>query len=169
MLFLGLEAVVLLSLVAGIFYLVVVSGIIDPGADQPIQPFERWAAKSSIRAYLARNLVPANNPIAATPQNLHDAVDIYTKNCAVCHGNASGKKSNIAVGLNKQANVFATEDWSEDKDELVYWFIEHGVRLTGMPSYKKTLTETEKWKLVTFIKHVTKLPKDVNDYWHSKE
>lgn len=162
------EALTILLSIAGVLYTIVISGVINPGADEAIPPLERWAAKTSLRAYLKKNLRHENNPVEINSTSLKQGVDIYVKNCAACHGFADAKKTNIGSGMYKQPNIFSGEDWSGEKDELVYWFIEHGVRLTGMPSYKTSLTADEKWKLVNLIKNMEKLPPDAAEYWKSK-
>jgi mono/diheme cytochrome c family protein len=36
--------------------------------------------------------------------------------------------------------------------------IKHGIRWTGMPSWKWTLTDQQIWSLALFLKHMDKLP-----------
>lgn len=164
--FLGGVVATLLT-VSLIGYLILSSGSINPSADEEIPDWERWMAKTSIRAYLKRETPKTTNPLKPSTKVLNDAVYIYVNNCAVCHGFADNKETTIGKGLYKKPNLFADEDWSEDPDGLVYWFIDHGVKLTGMPSFKKTLKEEEIWKLVAFIKNIKKLPPDTQKLWHS--
>jgi mono/diheme cytochrome c family protein len=162
----GFVACLLVVLLVG--YCVIAGGAINPGADEPIPEWERWMAKTSLRAYLKANTPAETNPFQPSEKNFADAIDIYFANCAVCHGDARGERTTVSSGLYKKPNIFAGEDWSDDKDGLVYWFIEHGVRLTGMPAYNKTLSKDEKWKLVLLIKNVMKLPPASQKYWESK-
>jgi mono/diheme cytochrome c family protein len=155
-------AVLVLTAVA---YGTVISGCINPGADEPIPDIERWAAKSSLRAYLRNNVPKKDSPIPASDENLQDGAKLYLNHCAACHGFADGKKSTIATGLYKQPPIFAKEDWSKDDDNLIYWFISHGVRLTGMPAYNKTLEDKDMWKIALFVKHMGSLPAKTDLYW----
>jgi mono/diheme cytochrome c family protein len=43
------------------------------------------------------------------------------------------------------------QHWSEAD---LYWIIQNGVRLTGMPAWKNTLSEEDNWKLVRFIQNL---------------
>jgi len=38
-------------------------------------------------------------------------------------------------------------------------------RYTGMPSWEKTLSEQDMWKLTSFISHMEKLPPAVQEFW----
>jgi mono/diheme cytochrome c family protein len=161
---LGILATLLVGL--GIAYGVVSSGVINPCADEPIPPLERWAAKTSLRAYLKSNTPKTENPLkASSNEELKAGAKLYINNCAFCHGYANGSTSKTANGLYRRPPVIAKEDWSQDADGLVYWFIDHGVKLTGMPAYNKTLKEKEIWQIVLFIKNMKTLPPDVDDYW----
>jgi mono/diheme cytochrome c family protein len=154
---------VLVLLAAG--YGTIASGVINPGADEPIPPIERWAAKTSLRAYLHNNVPKKNSPVPATDANIQEGAQLYLNHCASCHGYADANKSSTAAGLYKRPPIFAKEDWSKDDDNLIYWFINHGVRLTGMPAYNKTLKEEEMWKIAMFIKHMKTLPAKTEEYW----
>lgn len=165
---LGALIAVLILALAG--YLTVANGVINPGADEPIPQWERWIAKTSLRAYLKRETPNVQNPLPVTDENLKHGIDLYRQNCAVCHGDETGKKTSITNGLYKKPNIFADEDWSQDKDGLIYWFIKHGVRLTGMPAYSNSLKDEDIWSLVLLIKQMKSLPPSVQEYWlHGKK
>ena len=42
-------------------------------------------------------------------------------------------------------------------DAELFWIIQNGVRMTGMPSWKSTISETDTWKLVHFIHNLPQL------------
>lgn len=160
----GVVATCLLLLATA--YGIIVTGVISPRADEPIPPLERWAAKTSLRAYLKKNLPKTENPLKASSElDLKAGAKLYVDNCAFCHGYANGSTSKTANGLYRKPPMIAGEDWSQDEDALVYWFIDRGVKLTGMPSYRKTLTEKEIWQIVLFIKSMKQLPPNVESYW----
>jgi mono/diheme cytochrome c family protein len=152
----------------GTAYGVIISGVISPCADEPTPPMERWAAKTSLRAYLKRNTPKTNNPLkASSATDLKAGATLYIHNCAFCHGYGNGSTSKTATGLYRRPPIVATEDWSNESDGLVYWFIDHGVKFTAMPAYNKTLNEKEIWQIVLFIKNKEKLPSDVQEHWTS--
>ena len=46
------------------------------------------------------------------------------------------------------------QHWS---DADLFWIIQNGVRLTGMPSWETSISETDTWKLVRFIHGLPRL------------
>ena len=47
------------------------------------------------------------------------------------------------------------------------WKIKHGIRWTGMPSWKGTLTDRQIWTLALFLKHMDKLPPATEQAWQN--
>jgi mono/diheme cytochrome c family protein len=53
---------------------------------------------------------------------------------------------------------------SDDEVGETYWRVANGIRLTGMPSYSKVLTDTEMWQVSLLLKNADKeLPGPVTD------
>ena len=56
-----------------------------------------------------------------------------------------------------------------DTHHSSYWKIKHGIRLTGMPSWGKSLTDEQIWTLALFLKHMDKLPPGAQQAWRQVE
>ena len=50
-----------------------------------------------------------------------------------------------------------TDGVEDDPEGWTYWKIDHGIRWTGMPSWKATLSDQQMWTLALFLKHMDKL------------
>ncbi len=48
---------------------------------------------------------------------------------------------------------------------MTYWKIDHGIRLTGMPSFSASLTDEQLWQLTLFLKHMDGLPPAPERAW----
>jgi mono/diheme cytochrome c family protein len=158
-----------LTLVVGLIgaYAVVQAGLIPANADAKPGQLENWIARTSLNATLGREAPKGQNPMALTDQNLLNGVDLYAKNCAVCHGSASGDSSSspIAKGLYPSAPQLATEGVEDDPEGASFWRIKRGVRLTGMPSFGGYLSDQQIWTLALFLKQMDKLPPTVQKTW----
>lgn len=158
--------ITLLALAAGA-YVSVVNGWIPANADGQPSFLEKWAAHSSLRATIKREMPTAPVPIPLNNENLIKGVHLYATNCAVCHGASDGTPSNIALGLFQHAPQLARHGVTDDPEGKIYWFVKHGVRLTGMPAFGGALTEEQMWQIVLFLKHMDTLPVPVEKVWRA--
>jgi len=58
-------------------------------------------------------------------------------------------------------------DLEDDPEAFSFWKIKHGIRWTGMPSWKQTLTDQQIWSLAFFLKHMDKLPPAPEQAWQN--
>lgn len=157
----GIFTVILLAL-GGLA--VVMLGLINTDADHAPGSVEAWLANNAMDAAMQRHAPHTSNPIPATDANLIDGMKIYTMNCASCHG-----------GLDKKSNPFGANfyppvpqlilDPPDDPEWHIFYAVRHGVRNTGMPSWKGVLTEEEMWKVSAFLSRIEKLPPAVQEQW----
>lgn len=148
-------------------YLLVESGLIPANADGKPGWMETWMARTSLRATLRRDAPKVANPIAPTEQNLLEGVRLFAQNCAVCHGSAKGaaSPSPIAKGLYQKPPQLASDGVEDDPEGYSFWKIKHGIRLTGMPSFAPSLSDSQIWTLALFLKHMDKLPPAAQQAW----
>ena len=55
----------------------------------------------------------------------------------------------------------------DDPESFLFWKTKHGIRWTGMPSWKWTLTDQQIWSLALFLKHMDKLPPAAEQGWQN--
>ncbi len=98
------------------------------------------------------------NPFPATGDTLSAGLEHFADHCAICHGNDGAGKTSIGSGLYpKPPDLRASRTQGLTDGELFY-IIENGVRLTGMPAFGGPASDqNETWHLVTFIRHLPKL------------
>src|SRR5664279_179687 len=161
----GISLSVVVALVGG--YLLVRSGLIPANADAKPGSVETWIAGTSLDATLGRDAPAGKNPVELTDQNLLNGVRLFAQICAFCHGSAVGaaSPSPIAKGLYQKPPQFATNGVEDDPEGVSFWKIKHGIRLTGMPAFGYSLSDTEIWMLALFLKHMDKLPDSVQQAW----
>ena len=162
---LGIVVTVVVAAVA--VYIILQRGVVPANADAAPGAVETWAARTSLRATLAREAPKIANPVALTEANLVAGVGLYGKHCAICHGTARGdaSASPVAKGEYPKPPQLATDGVEDDPEGYSFWKIEHGIRWTGMPSWKETLSEQQIWTLALFLKHMDKLPPAAEQAW----
>ena len=161
----GVIASILIAAI--IAYAVLKSGLIPANADANPGGLELWAAGTSLDATLRKEAPRGPNPVALNDANLIEGVNLYGQHCAICHGTAAGESSAspIAKGLYPAPPQLAAEGVEDDPDGVSYWKIKHGIRLTGMPAWGRSLTDRQVWTLALFLKHMDKLPPDAQRAW----
>ena len=126
---------------------------------------------TAVEAFVARRLrhwaVPrgerdAANPVAPTPEALARARTHFADHCASCHGNDGRGKTKIGQNLYPKAPDMTLADTQRLSDGEIFYIIENGVRLTGMPAWGEAGAHdaTESWELVHFIRHLPKVTAD---------
>ena len=163
----GFFAGIAATLAAGLLgaYAFVALGGMPANADATPPALEKWAARKSLHATIAREAPKTPNPAPLDDANLIAGVKLYAANCAVCHGAADGAASNVAAGLYQRAPQLAKHGVEDDEDGETYWKVYHGIRLTGMPSYAKTLSEAQIWQVTLFLKHMDQLTPAAQKAW----
>ena len=161
----GVFATIVVALLCG--YIALRVGLVPANADANPGLLETWAAGTSLDATLRRDAPKGANPVALTDDNLIAGIDLYGRHCALCHGTANGdaSASPVAKGLYPRPPQLATDGVEDDPEGLSYWKIKHGIRWTGMPSWKGTLTDQQIWTLALFLKHMDKLPPAPEQAW----
>ncbi len=153
--------------IALLAYVGIEAGLMPANADAKPSKIERWAARVSLHATLQREAPKIDNPVALDDANLFAGIKLYGQNCAVCHGGASGKPSKIAQGLYQRPPQLAKDGVEDDPDGVTYWKIDHGIRLTGMPSFGAALDDQQLWQLALFLKHMNALPPAPQRAWQA--
>ena len=129
-------------------------------ADPPL-PFERKLTHSSLHAYMERQK-PAESPIPADEKNLLAGADVYKQNCAACHGLPTEPETAIAHGMYpKPPELFHGTGVTDDPVWQTHWLAENGIRMTGMPSFKGRLTDSQLWQVSQLLANADKIPASV--------
>ncbi|HEY2646926.1 MAG TPA: cytochrome c [Candidatus Acidoferrales bacterium] len=145
------------ALFAGGLYYYFVSGMAPAAVSDPPMMMERKMASKSLGAHIDKANTPAP-PIQASEDNYVAGAKLYKDNCAECHG-LPNQPPAIAENMFPDATLmFKGKGVSDDPPQESYWKIENGIRLTGMPSFKSILNETQIWQLALFVAGTDKLP-----------
>ena len=138
-------------------YFLLKSGRVSFNADQEPSAAEEHFAMSAVDASTERNAPEIKNPLEADEANLVAGAKLYFNHCAGCHGLPANPESQFGRSFNPHVPAFFKEapDMPENQN---FYIVQHGIRWTGMPAWKNTLSETQTWQLVTFLSNVQKLP-----------
>ena len=101
------------------------------------------------------------NPVSDTEENFIAAREHFADHCATCHANDGSGDTDMGRGLYPKAPDMRVRT-QQLSDGEIFYFIENGIRLTGMPAWGTGTPEGEKasWQLVNFIRRLPKLTAD---------
>ena len=101
------------------------------------------------------------NPVSDTDENFIAAREHFADHGATCHANDGSGNTEIGKSLYPKAPDMRVRT-QQLSDGEIFYFIENGVRLTGMPAWGTGTPEGEKasWQLVNFIRRMPKLTPD---------
>jgi len=84
----------------------------------------------------------------ATGQNDVAAGELlYAQNCASCHGQTAKGSGNIPA--------LATGPTQAAKLGSIFWYISLGDLQNGMPAFNSSLTEKQRWQIITYLKNIS--------------
>lgn len=103
--------------------------------------------------------VATANPVPDTPEVVAEGLAHFADHCASCHANDGSGKTTMGQGLSPRAPDLRLPATQHLSDGTLFYIIENGVRLTGMPAWSTGAADGEaaSWRLVRFIRHLPSL------------
>jgi hypothetical protein len=137
------------------------------------QGFSTRSAPSAAETLIAGSMrslaIPARykemrNPVDCSPQVFTEAGAHWADHCATCHANNGSGDSLLGKGMYPRPPDMRLPPTQNQADGQLYYTINNGVRLTGMPAFGEAGdNDTASWKLVCFIRRLPKLTEDEED------
>jgi mono/diheme cytochrome c family protein len=152
----------LIALVLVAVLLAAIVSLTHNGLSARAQPSALEAAIAAVMRKLAMPTLArdAKNSITNTPQVQRDARLHFADHCAICHGNDGSGETAMGRGMYPKPPDLRAAQTQERSDGEIFWIIENGVRLTGMPAFGGSGghgNSEDSWKLVHFIRHLPAL------------
>ena len=98
------------------------------------------------------------NPVAVTPEVIHEGMAHWADHCTTCHANNGGGDTMYGKTMYPRPPDMRQKDTQEMSDGELYYTIKNGVRLSGMPAFGDSGDDdVDSWKLVAFIRHLPQL------------
>jgi mono/diheme cytochrome c family protein len=118
---------------------------------------EAWLADEARRVAMPTEAEKFKNPIAYSPAALEEAREHWADHCASCHADNGSGDTQIGRNLYPKAPDMRGPRTQQLTDGELYYIIQNGVRLTGMPAWGSpgdAYGNQDSWKLVLFIRHL---------------
>lgn len=97
------------------------------------------------------------NPLQNDQQMVSQGQQIYLQFCVICHGPDGHGQTTLGQRMYPPTMDLTSPHVQHWHDSEMFWIIQNGVRMTGMPSWKGAISPDDAWKLVIFIHHLPEL------------
>jgi mono/diheme cytochrome c family protein len=131
-------------------------------SDPPL-PEEKLLVHGPLDARIDNELIKTP-PLQPDENNLVAGAQVYVDQCASCHG-FHDKPSSFGAHMFPDApplwemHHHGTETMmgvTDDPPGETYWKVANGIRLTGMPSFKSVLSDTQMWQVSILLANADK-------------
>ena len=143
--------------IAVVGYIFILTGHMPMATAAGALPGEEAIAKMALRASY-KDSVDLKNPLPLNDENLKGGADVYTGNCAMCHGALDQKRPDLATAMYPHApELLRGTGVTDDPEGETYWKVTNGIRMTGMPAFNNILDEKRRWQVTMLVAHADKL------------
>ena len=136
---------------AGAFGLAVVEfGLYDTASTKPHYPLVSWAAHATFTHSTQMRAQAVRAPDHFTPEQVDAGFQRYAADCMMCHGGPGVARAPWVRGLTPTPPYLldAAYRWTPAQLDFI---LEHGVKMSAMPSWGETRSHDQIWSLVAFL------------------
>ena len=126
--------------------------------------FEEFAATTARKLAVPSSYRELRNPLPSSGDNIRRGMEHFADHCATCHANDGGGQTVYGKGLYPKPPDLRAVATQNKSDGELYYTIDNGVRLSGMPAFKEIHTPEKTWRLILFIRHLPQItPEELNE------
>jgi mono/diheme cytochrome c family protein len=114
-------------------------------------------AKHIVVAREAAKMKVKQLPYADSSANMGQI--LFSVECATCHGKDGRSPTHFGQSMYPRVPDLGSAEVQSWSDAELFWIIQHGVRLSGMPGFQKFNTDDQVWHLVHYIRTLPNHPK----------
>ena len=150
-----------IAISAGCVFLYFSAGLAPVATADPPMPFEKKLANMALDAHIEKQHIPPS-PVSADEASFIAGATVYKQYCGLCHGLPGQSTVDYATTMfPKPPQLFRGKGVTDDPASETYWKAANGIRLSGMPSFKSRLTDTQLWQVSQLLAHANEIPDSV--------
>lgn len=133
------------------------SGLYDVSADQAPGKLEEWVLETLRRRSIEKRSAGITAPTLDDPARVRRGFELYRVHCVTCHGAPGVWPQQMAMGLNPVPPSLDLPAVQDESDATLFWVVQNGIKLTGMPAFGPLQNDEDLWSLVAFIRRLPEL------------
>ena len=140
------------------------SGIFDVAAAKPHSRLVEWVTHETMINSIKRRAPDVALPDEVSVSQAKRGFCAYETHCVACHGAPAVAREQWVNGLNPEAPYLldATHLW---KPRELEWIVRNGIKMTGMPAWRDTLSEQQIDDVVAYLEAMPQMPPQTYLRW----
>lgn len=129
---LGILGTILVAI--AIWLTVAYTGAYNVAASDPHADSVRWTLDTTMRRSIARRSGEVELPEALPDELVAEGAGLYAESCVHCHGAPGRDPTDWSRGMRPEPPrlVEAAAEW---RPQEIYWIVENGIKMSGMPAF----------------------------------
>lgn len=143
------------------------SGLFNVAASHPHTRFTEWITHETMIHSARRHADGIEPPARITAAQVAGGFCLYETHCVACHGAPAVAREQWVAGLEPSPPYLldATSRWTPGQ---LFWIAKNGIKMTGMPSWRDSLSDGQIWAVVGFLEAMRQLPPQTYVDWRSR-
>jgi mono/diheme cytochrome c family protein len=133
------------------------SGLYNVGAAMPHTDFTEWLTQGTMIRSVRHHAKEVRAPQRFTDAQVVAGFCQYETHCVSCHGAAGVANQTWVNGMEPSPPYLldASRRWTRPQ---LYWIVSNGIKMTGMPAWRRSLTDEQMWSIVAYLEATDRIP-----------
>ena len=120
-------------------------------------PLERTFANMAKDVVIPIEAHNTKDPVPPSGEAIKSGEQVYLEDCALCHGADGHGYTNLGRHMYPPAMDLTSPHVQHWTNGDLFWIIQNGISLTGMPSWSSSISPADTWKVAQFIHALPRL------------
>jgi mono/diheme cytochrome c family protein len=143
------------------------SGLYNVGAAKPHTRFTFFVTNETMIHSVRRHARNIAAPPTASPAQVVRGFCAYEAHCVACHGAAAVARRQWAGGMEPQP-PYLLDAADKFRPRELFWIVKNGIKMTGMPSWRDSMSDEQIWSVVGWLEAARQLPPQTYVRWRSE-
>jgi mono/diheme cytochrome c family protein len=142
------------------------SGIYNVAASHPHTKLTEWITHETMIRSARRHAASIEAPARFSARQVLAGFCRYETHCVACHGAAAVGREQWVSGMEPSPPYLldATSKWTPSE---LFWIVKNGIKMTGMPSWRDSMSDAQVWEVVAWLEASRRLPPRTYVQWRS--
>jgi mono/diheme cytochrome c family protein len=143
------------------------SGLFNVGASSPHTKLTQWVTEQTMIHSIRRHAASIVAPRQASAGQVAAGFCAYETHCVACHGAAAVPRQSWVSGMEPSPPYLldAADRWTPAQ---LFWTVKNGIKMTGMPSWRDSMSDEQIWSVVAWLEAARQLPPQTYLRWRSE-